>query len=190
MWTRTLPAAGLAGLLTLSVALSAPAAPEDTLTPPTTTVREPEDRSTPSSLTPSVDTPSLGSALRSPSSVTATAQLPGKPRNDVIVDVPVNPNDASIPMNLTPYHAFAPALRALQQSDRVSVEIIGQSAGGRDLHLVVVTSPMSDAEWTEWQRLSDLRTEDPDAAIAALEAGEYDDWKSPLFVNNNIHGNE
>jgi hypothetical protein len=23
-----------------------------------------------------------------------------------------------------------------------------------------------------------------------MEAGEYDDWKSPLFVNNNIHGNE
>ncbi|MBB5790629.1 M14 family zinc carboxypeptidase [Jiangella mangrovi] len=189
MWTRTLPAAGLAGLLTLSVALSAPAAPEDTLAPPTT-VREPEDRSAPSSITPSVDLPSLGAALRSPSSVAATADLPGKPRNDVIVDVPVNPNDASIPMNLVPYHEFAPRLRALQESDRVSVEIIGQSAGGRDLHLVVVTSPMTDADWTEWQRLSDLRTEDPDAAIAAMQAGEYDDWKSPLFVNNNIHGNE
>lgn len=189
MWTRTLPAAGLAGLLTLSVALSAPAAPEDTLTPPTTTVREPEDRSAASSITPSVDS-RAGESLRSPFSVTATAQLPGKPRNDVIVDVPVNPNDASIPMNLVPYHEFAPRLRALQESDRVSVEIIGQSAGGRDLHLVVVTSPMSDAQWSEWQRLSDLRTEDPDAAIAALEAGEYDDWKSPLFVNNNIHGNE
>ncbi|TDC51736.1 peptidase M28 [Jiangella ureilytica] len=189
MWTRTLPAAGLAGLLTLSVALSAPAAPEDTLTPPPTTVREPEDRSVASDLAPSVDSPA-GESLRSPFSVTATSQLPGKPRNDLIVDVPVNPNDASIPMNLVPYHEFAPRLRALQESDRVSVEIIGQSAGGRDLHLVVVTSPMSDAEWAEWQRLSDLRTEDPDAAIAALEAGEYDDWKSPLFVNNNIHGNE
>ncbi|RIQ12676.1 M14 family zinc carboxypeptidase [Jiangella rhizosphaerae] len=188
MWTRTLPAAGLAGaLLTVSAALSAPAAPDDGAIAPV--VREPEDRSTASSLTPSVDTAGTD-ALVSPFSVTTAADLPGKPRNDVIADVPVNPNDASIPLNLTPYHAIPPALRALQDSDRVSVEIIGQSALGRDLHLVVVTSPMTDAEWAEWQRLSDLRTEDPDAAIAALEAGEYDDWKAPLFVNSNIHGNE
>jgi hypothetical protein len=64
------------------------------------------------------------------------------------------------------------------------VEIIGESVEGRDIHLVVATSPMTDAEWADWQELSDLRTDDPDAAIAALEAGEYDDWKSPLMVNN------
>ncbi|TDD68225.1 peptidase M28 [Jiangella aurantiaca] len=189
MWTRTLPAAGLAGvLLTVSAALSAPAAPDDGpgVAP---AVREPEDRTQPSSVTPSVDAPAAASA-RTPFSITTAANLPGKPRNDVIADVPVNPNDASIPMNLTPYHAIPPALRALQESDRVSVEIIGQSALDRDLHLVVVTSPMSDAQWAEWQRLADLRTEDPEAAIAALTAGEYDDWKSPLFVNSNIHGNE
>ncbi|PZF81628.1 M14 family zinc carboxypeptidase [Jiangella anatolica] len=184
MWTRTLPAAGLAGvLLTVSAALTAPAAPEI----PAPALREPEDRSQPWAHEPSVEEPATPSLLsRAPS----TDDLPGQPSDDVIVDVPVNPNDASIPLNLTPYHAIPPAVRALQESDRVSVEIIGQSAGGRDLHLVVVTSPMTDAEWTEWQRLSDLRTEDPDAAIAAMQAGAYDDWKSPLFVNSNIHGNE
>jgi hypothetical protein len=108
----------------------------------------------------------------------------------VIEDVPVDPNDASIPLNLIPYHDIPPKLRELQQSDRISVEIIGQSVEGRDLHLVVATSPMTDAEWDEWQRLSDLRTDDPEAAIAALEAGGYDAWKSPLMINNNIHGNE
>lgn len=30
----------------------------------------------------------------------------------------------------------------------------------------------------------------PEAAIAPLEAGGYDAWKSPLMINNNIHGNE
>ena len=49
---------------------------------------------------------------------------------------------------------------------------------------------MSDAEWDEWQRLSDLRFEDPDAAIAAMESGGYDGWKTPLLISNNIHGNE
>lgn len=115
---------------------------------------------------------------------------PGKPRNDVIEDVPVNPNDASIPLNLIPYHDFPPRLRALQASDRISVEIAGQSANGHNIYLAVATAPMSDAEWAEWQRLSDLRIDDPIAAIAAMERGEYDNWRQPLFINGNIHGNE
>ncbi|MFC5379783.1 M14 family zinc carboxypeptidase [Aquipuribacter nitratireducens] len=118
------------------------------------------------------------------------ADLPAQPRNDVIVDVPVNSADLAIPLNLTPYHEFAPKLRALQASDRVSVEVVGQSSLGRDLHLVVITEEMTDSEWDDWQELSDLRTEDPDAAAALLAAGGYDEWRTPLFVNNNIHGNE
>ncbi|GGI03293.1 M14 family zinc carboxypeptidase [Egicoccus halophilus] len=125
-----------------------------------------------------------------PEPATPRAPLTGQPRNDVIEDVPVVPGDASIPLNLIPYHEIPAKLRELQASERVSVEIIGQSTQGRDLHLAVATSPMTDAEWQTWQELSDLRTEDPDAAIALLEAGGYDDWKSPLLVNNNIHGNE
>ncbi|HEX5596937.1 MAG TPA: M14 family metallopeptidase, partial [Micromonosporaceae bacterium] len=117
-------------------------------------------------------------------------KLPGKPRNDAIPDVPVNPNDASISYNLIPYHGIPAALRTLQQSNRISVEVIGKSVLGRDLHLVVATAPMADAEWGEWQRLSDLRFSDPHAALAELEAGGYDNWRTPLFVNNNIHGNE
>jgi hypothetical protein len=118
------------------------------------------------------------------------AKLPGKPRDDVLPDVPVDPDDASIPMNLIPYHEFAPRLRALQESDRIAVEIIGQTVLGRDMHLAVATAPMTDAEWDSWQRLSDLRTDDPDAALAALDAGEYDHWRTPLLVSSNIHGNE
>jgi hypothetical protein len=117
-------------------------------------------------------------------------QLPAQPRNDVLEDAPVDPSDASIAYNLIPYHEFAPRLRDLQQSDRISVEIVGQSVLGRDMHLAVATSPMTDAEWDEWQRLSDLRTADPAAAVAAFEAGAYDDWKTPLLVSGNIHGNE
>jgi hypothetical protein len=117
-------------------------------------------------------------------------QLPGQPRDDVLTDAPVDPDDASIRYNLIPYHEFAPRLRALQQSDRISVEVIGQTVLGRDMHLAVATSPMSDAEWDEWQRLSDLRTADPAAAVAAFDAGEYDDWRTPLMISANIHGNE
>ncbi len=137
------------------------------------------------------EAPDLTELLEAPFEATTTALdvPPGQPRNDVIEDVEVDEDDASIALNLIPYHGFAPRLRALQDSDRVSVEIIGQSTQGRDLHMVVV-STMDDDDWADWQRLSDLRTDDPVAAAAALEAGEYDDWQVPIFINNNIHGNE
>ncbi len=190
---RWVPAA-VASALALSLVPAANAAPADPEESPT---RVTEDRSAvpaPAAERSAKRSAGAASARSSIASSTvaqaAAGQLPGKPRNDVIVDVPVNEADASIPLNLIPYHEFAPRLRALQASPRVSVEIIGQSSQGRDLHMVVVTNPMTDAEWTEWQRLSDLRTSDPVAAAAALQAGEYDDWKSPLFINNNIHGNE
>ena len=119
------------------------------------------------------------------------SRLPGKPRNDVIADIPVNTADASIPLNLAPYHAVPARLRALQATGRVAVEVIGQTVQGRPMYLAVATAPgMSDADWAQWQRLSDLRTEDPAAAIAAQQRGEYASWRSPLLVNNNIHGNE
>lgn len=184
---RWVPAA-VASALTLSLVPAAHAAPAEE--EPTTRVAEDRSATRPAASQRSARTAGAATAFSTLATAADAAQLPGKPRNDVIVDVPVNPADASIPLNLIPYHEFAPRLRALQASPRVSVEIIGQSSQGRDLHMVVVTNPMTDAEWTEWQRLSDLRTADPVAAAAALEAGEYDDWKSPLFINNNIHGNE
>lgn len=117
-------------------------------------------------------------------------RTPAKPRNDVIPDAPVNPADASLIYGLVPYHEFGPRLRQLQQSDRISVEIIGKSGLGRDLYMIVATSPMSDREWRRWQELSDLRTDDPAKAQSLFRKGAYDEWKSPLFVNANIHGNE
>jgi hypothetical protein len=141
---------------------------------------------------PATEAPDLDAELADPLGSTAvqgTTPTPAKPRNDRIENVPEDPNDASIPLNLIPYHEFAPRLRALQESDRISVEILGQSTQGRDLHMVVV-STMDDDAWAEWQRLSDLRTEDPAGAAAAFAAGEYDDWQVPVMINNNIHGNE
>jgi hypothetical protein len=176
---RWLPAI-LAALLTFSLAPGAVAEPDALRAPDGSFLgREPAERG-----------PASFQGLGRFRDAAPAVRLPGQPRNDVIEDVDINPNDASIPLNLIPYHEFPERLRALQMSDRISVEIIGQSVLGRDLHLVVATSPMTDTEWADWQYLSDLRTEDPHEAIAALEAGAYDDWKSPLLINNNIHGNE
>jgi hypothetical protein len=183
MRTNRLVSALLAALLALTLAPAAVAAPAEPAAAPADAPsfgRVPEERG-PASFR------GLG---RFRGEEPAATKLPGQPRNDTIEDVPVVPGDASIPLNLIPYHEIPAKLRELQASDRISVEIIGQSVEGRDIHMVVATSPMSDADWADWQQLSDLRTDDPDAAVAAFEAGAYDGWKSPLMINNNIHGNE
>lgn len=53
----------------------------------------------------------------------------GYPREQVLTPDPVNPADKSVKLGLTPYHAIAPRLNALQQlGDRVSVEVAGRFA--------------------------------------------------------------
>ena len=57
------------------------------------------------------------------------------PRRLVLSADPENPADTSLKLGLTPYHALAPKLNALQRlGDRVSVEVTGRSAGGHRLY--------------------------------------------------------
>ncbi|WP_341719570.1 M14 family metallopeptidase [Micromonospora sp. FIMYZ51] len=182
----------LAGVLLFGPAPAAVAAPADpdSADSAAASPRGPSDTDLPFGVGPGQRGRSADAPGRQPSQPVPSAKLPGKPRNDVIADAPVELTDASIAYNLIPYHDIPPALRDLQRSDRISVEVIGQSVLGRDLHLVVATAPMSDAKWKSWQQLSDLRFSDPHAARATLAAGGYADWRTPLFINNNIHGNE
>ncbi|CAM5612611.1 hypothetical protein AQI96_14800 [Streptomyces canus] len=60
----------------------------------------------------------------------------GCPREQVLTPGPVNPADRSVKPGLTPHHAIAPRLNALQGlGDRVSVEVAGRPAGGHRLFL-------------------------------------------------------
>jgi hypothetical protein len=117
------------------------------------------------------------------------ADIEGFPRQNVLPVYPENLNDASIPLNLIPYHAIAPKLNALQAaSDRVSARVAGKSSTGLDLYHVVVTAPETAAEARQQERWKREIENEPAKAQnnAQLEAG----YKTPLFVNANIHGNE
>ncbi|ARX83230.1 peptidase M28 [Streptomyces alboflavus] len=103
--------------------------------------------------------------------------------------MPKNPADKSIKLGLTPYHAIAPRLNKIQGiGDRVSVEIAGRSAGGHDLYLVTVTAPESAREAARQEKMRD-RIENAPAA-AAKDKALKSAYKAPVFINNNIHGNE
>ncbi|MCX4761683.1 M14 family zinc carboxypeptidase [Streptomyces sp. NBC_01275] len=113
----------------------------------------------------------------------------GYPRRQSLAPDPENPADKSLKLGLTPYHAIAPKLNALQAlGDRVSVEVAGTSAGGRRLFLVTVTAPETARQARAQERMRELIENAP--AAAAKDRTIKADYKTPVFVNNNIHGNE
>ncbi|MFI6283252.1 M14 family zinc carboxypeptidase [Streptomyces sp. NPDC051018] len=113
----------------------------------------------------------------------------GYPRRTVLDAPAVNPADKSIKLGLAPYHSIAPRLNELQRlGDRVSVEVAGKSAGGHDLYLVTVTAPESSREAREQERMRERIENSP--ASAARDKHIKSSYKTPVFINNNIHGNE
>ncbi len=92
------------------------------------------------------------------------------------------------------YSHIAPRLCEIKRtSDRVEVEVIGQSAGGRDLYLATVTGPLNKRKFCLKDKLRQkimrkLMIKDPDKALALIE--EYEDFNVPVFINCSIHGNE
>ncbi|MFE3456430.1 M14 family zinc carboxypeptidase [Nocardiopsis aegyptia] len=111
------------------------------------------------------------------------------PRQSELPLHPEDPDDHSVKLGLAPYHDIAPTLNDLQDaSDRVSAEIVGTSVGGRDLYLVTVTEPETRGEARQQQRMRELIADDP--ARAARDRTLAERYKTPVFVNANIHGNE
>src|SRR5690349_852704 len=132
---------------------------------------------------------SAGSSAVFQQQSSAFEAVAGWPQQNVLPVYPDNPNDASIPIGVIPYDEIAPKLNALQAaSNRISVRVAGKSSGGRDLYVATVTWPETDAEAAQQEAWKDKIEDDPVAARtdAALLAG----YKTPLFVNGNIHGNE
>ncbi|MFD4480501.1 M14 family zinc carboxypeptidase [Streptomyces sp. NPDC058471] len=118
-----------------------------------------------------------------------TGKNRGYPREQKLTAPPANPDDKSIKLGLAPYHSLAPKLNDIQGiGDRVSVEIAGRSAGGHQLYMVTVTAPESAKETARQERMRELIENAPGAA--AKDPAVKSSYKTPVFINNNIHGNE
>ncbi|HET6359612.1 M14 family zinc carboxypeptidase [Streptomyces sp.] len=179
-------AAALAGALLLAPppATAVPGAPGRDSPHP---VREGGGRDTEVAKTP---LSAAVNALRNGTGTTPElAKSGGYPRRTVLDVPPVNPADKSIKLGLAPYHSLAPRLNALQKlGDRVSVEVAGHSAGGHELYLVTITSPESSGQAREQERMRERIENSP--AAAAKDRRIKASYKTPVFINNNIHGNE
>ncbi len=87
------------------------------------------------------------------------------------------------------YSEIAPHLHQIRQnSKRVRVKVIGQSAGGRNLFLATVAAPGDDGRFGHYKNLRRLMIRNPERALQLID--RYDDFKVPVFINGSIHGDE
>ena len=87
------------------------------------------------------------------------------------------------------YSEIGPKLREIEtSSNRVRVEVAGQSAGGRDLYLAVVSAPEAMGRLGKYKAISAMMLKDPERAQKMI--AELGDYKVPVFINGSIHGNE
>lgn len=97
--------------------------------------------------------------------------------------------DAADSGNMVRYDDIAPTLNTLMaQSDRVSTQVVGQSTQGRDLYLVTVTAPENRRETAQQTAWREEIKQDPSAAARDRRLAR--DYKTPIWISSNIHGNE
>ncbi|QKY70390.1 M14 family zinc carboxypeptidase [Lentibacillus sp. CBA3610] len=91
------------------------------------------------------------------------------------------------PYNPVPYEEIHSILEEHEdESDRVSVEVIGESSLGHDLYSVVISEPEDDLEQIKAMREEMIAN--PEEAEDFIE--ENPDFKVPFMVNGSIHGDE
>lgn len=129
----------------------------------------------------SLSTPGFGTELTMPSS------YPFQPTLRTFPDA--TPNDAADTGDLIAYDEIAPQLMEwMEESDRISTQIVGESTSGRDLYLVTVTAPESESETAKQTSWREEISSDPQAAAGDDELAAS--YKTPIWMSANIHGNE
>jgi len=87
------------------------------------------------------------------------------------------------------YSEIAPKLREIEKnSNRVKVDVIGQSAGGRNLFLVTLSAPEAMGRLGQYQAIRNTMLKNPEKAQEMID--KFGDFKVPVFINGSIHGNE
>jgi hypothetical protein len=109
----------------------------------------------------------------------AVAGSPGQGKDDI----------TAVPYDAIPYSEIAAKLHEIESnSNRVKVDVIGQSAGGRDLFLVTLSDPQAMGRLGTYQVIRKLMLTDPEKAQDMIE--KLGDFKVPFFINASIHGTE
>lgn len=104
-------------------------------------------------------------------------------------DVTPEPENPSPNYDSILYSEIGPKLREIEvNSNRVKVDVIGQSAGGRNLFLVTLSAPEAMGRLGQYQAIRNTMLKDPEKAQEMID--KFGDFKVPVFINGSIHGNE
>jgi murein tripeptide amidase MpaA len=94
-----------------------------------------------------------------------------------------------LPRNAILYSEIEAQLKALEAKNPalMDYEVIGQSAGGKNLYLVTISDAEGMKNLAKYQKFMQDSVNNPEAAKQALKGS---DVKIPVFFNASIHGNE
>ncbi|WP_193661190.1 M14 family zinc carboxypeptidase [Nocardioides kribbensis] len=118
--------------------------------------------------------------------ITMPSSYPAQPTLEE--PAPTVPDATSVNGTIS-YSDLAPRLNELMaSSDRISTQLVGTSTEGRDLYLVTLTAPETEAQTAQQTAWREKIRTSPEAAAADadLAAG----YKTPIWFSANIHGNE
>lgn len=87
------------------------------------------------------------------------------------------------------YCEIGPKLREIEKnSNRVKVDVVGQSVEGRDMFLATISDPQAMGRLGQYQAIRKTMLTNPEKAQELIE--KFGDFKVPVFINGSIHGNE
>ena len=119
----------------------------------------------------------------------ATMAAPARTGQGNWWDVPPEEENPSRHYDSILYSEIPARLREIEvSSNRVQVEVIGQSAGGRNMFLVTLSDPKAMGRLGQYQAIRKTMLTDPEKAQEMIE--RFGDFKVPIFVNGSIHGGE
>jgi hypothetical protein len=91
--------------------------------------------------------------------------------------------------DFTKYSDLSTKLQEIaKKSDRVSVEVKGKSADGRNLYVVTVSDTSTKGKHGYYQSLRKQMFKNPDKAQDFVD--KHPDFKTPVLINASIHGTE
>ena len=76
-----------------------------------------------------------------------------------------------------------------KDSDRIKIDVVGKSAGGRNPYLLAI-SDRSTQEWLDdYVALASFIADNPDEALVTLDESQLD-YRVPSYIQGNIHRSE
>ena len=139
----------------------------------------------------------LAAPLAGAPTASADIQPPwcGTPQPDAAENLPdgTDPSDPPGSFPHIPYYAIGCTLQSIaEDSDgRMTLEVIGQSARGRDMYAVTINSLETRAQrdaFNVYEQVRRRALRNPARVQEILE--EAEDVKVPIFIQSGIHGNE